>query len=93
MGFKGSSWFGLIELERLLTVCGTILWAEILDWERWKKVSKLSKHAFIHHPVFPTDAMGLTTSSLATVSSLAMRDCNLELLFEINLFLLKLLLL
>lgn len=57
-----------------------------------EKVSKLSKHAFIHQSLFFTDAMELTTSSLLTVISLAMMNCHIDLFSEINLFLLKLLL-
>lgn len=39
--------------------------------------------------LFLTDAMGPTTSSLAPEISLAVTDCNVDLLSEINLFLLK----
>lgn len=60
---------------------------------KMEKVRKLNKPALIHPSLFLTDAMGLTTSSLVTVTFLAMMDCDIELSSEINLFLLELLLL
>lgn len=81
---QGLSWFGLIW-------CGKISswgWDHSLSRDIWRgkmeKLSELRRQMLIHPFLFPVDAMWLTTSSHAAVTSLAMANCNLELWADLN---------